>query len=546
MDIGELMLGLAAVALGASTLKKGVERIHRATQSSPTSVGRIGNMPPVLSQGRHVQTRSGPMRTTLHEVRSLDDRIAAIAKKANEGKTDPRVIAWARKELSQKCRGGWNGEQWCVPEKNTEAEIAALHKALRRDIRYTSDVVGVDTYAHPRRTLELGGGDCLPGETLLVTPQGLVRIDQIKVGDTIHDGASWVRVTNWWDKGHLPINTYELNNKSVLRCTADHRVFRVTRGNGEHIEVRAGDLEEGDLLLQPREFEAGVESLSDEHAIIAGAYLAEGWWDESKGIFCIAGVPNGKGVRELVLAAAARLGITNLYEHRRYIGFRKEHAWLTAGLGVGAAEKRLPHLNFDRNTIATIVRVMEMGDGGLSTTGKGEMRNMVYSTASRTLALQYRIMQRMLGRSTHMKSMTAEEHGGAGSLPIWRITVRNNHTRKPWAKVRTIRNAIIETQAFDIETTSGRIYLPESDVIVHNCDEYSATAAAALMSVGIPARFKVIRTKDSPTWNHIYVEAGTPKQSPTKWIALDASVAAKPGWEAPRSMVAESRVYPAY
>ena len=166
-------------------------------------------------------------------------RIAAIAEKANEGKLDPRVISWARKELSKKCRTGGpqNGEQWCVPEKDTEAEIAAIFKALRRDIRYTSDVVGVDTYAHPKRTLEMRGGDC---------------------------------------------------------------------------------------------------------------------------------------------------------------------------------------------------------------------------------------------------------------------------------------------------------------------DEYAATGAAALMAVGIPARFKVIRTKSSPTWDHIYIQAGTPKNNPTKWISLDASVAVKPGWEAPPSMVAESKIYPAY
>lgn len=373
-----------------------------------------------------------------------------------------------------------------------------------------------------------------------------MRIDNVSVGDVIHDGKSWVKVTNWWDKGVLPINTYELNNKSVLRCTADHRVFRVTRASGEHEEMRAGDLREGDLLLQPRAFEAGVESLSEAHAIIVGAYLAEGWWDESKGLFYIAGVRSSKGVRELVIDAASRLGITNLYEHPRYVGFRKEHAWLVAGLGVGAAEKRLPHLNFDLDTVATIVKVMEMGDGGLSTPSKGEMRNMVYSTASRTLALQYRVMQRMLGRSTHMKSMTAEEHGGAGSLPIWRITVRNGHSRKPWAKIRTVREGVVATPVFDIETESGRIYLPESDLIVHNCDEYSATACAALMSIGVPCRFKVIRTKDSPTWNHIYIEAGTPKQNPSKWIPLDASVAAKPGWEAPKSMVAETKIYPAY
>jgi len=543
MNLGEALLGIAAIALGASTVKKGVERLHKATAPvSPVPMGRLGKMPPVLSQGKHMATRSGPMRVTTHEVRSLDDRIAAIAKKANEGKIDPRVIAWARKELSRKCRGGWNGEQWCVPEKDTAAEIAAIYKALRRDIRYTSDVVNVDTYAHPRRTLEMGAGDCLPGETLLVTPHGLARIDSVRAGDVIHDGSGWVEVTNWWDKGVLPINTYELNNKSVLRCTAEHRVFRVTRADGSHEEMRAGDLQEGDLLLQPRVFAAGVESLDPAHAVIVGAYLAEGWWDKNRDTFCIAGIPNNKGVRELVLDAATRLGIADIYKHDRYLGFRKEHAWLVSGLGVGAAEKHLPHLNFDIETISTIVKVMEMGDGGLSTLGKAKQQNMVYSTASRALALQYRVMQRMLGRSTHMKYMTAEEHGGAGSLPIWRITVRNGHSRKPWAKIRTVREGVVATPVFDIETQSGRIYLPESDIIVHNCDEYAATACAAFEAIGIQCRFKVIRTKSSPTWDHIYVQAFDKRAN--RWVSIDASVAAEPGWEAPPSMVAESRVYP--
>lgn len=552
MNLGEALLGLAGLALGISTARKGAVRLSSALSSSggtggvPTTHRQTTRVPAILHRGQHMKTSSGLMRVTTHEVRSLDDRLAAIAQQANIGKLDPKVISWARKELSKKCRGGWNGEQWCVPEKDTKAEMQAIFNALRRDIRYTSDVAGVDTYAHPKRTLDMGGGDCLPGETLLVTPQGLVPIEHVKVGDTIHDGTSWVRVTNWWDKGVLPINTYELNNKSVLRCTADHRVFRVTRRDGEHTEMRAGDLKTDDLLLQPRAFAAGVESLSEAHAVIVGAYLSEGWWDESKGIFCIAGIPNSKGVRELVLEAAASLGITDIYKHERYLGFRKPEAWLVSGLGVGAAEKRLPHLNFDLATIATIVKVMEMGDGGLSTLGRSVNQNMVYSTASKTMALQYRVMQRMLGRSTHMKYMTAEQHGGAGTKAIWRITVRNGHVNKPWAKIREVREGVVAVPVFDIETESGRIYLPESDIIVHNCDEYSATACAALMAVGIPCRFKVIQTKRSNGPDHIYAQGGFPKENPKQWISLDASVAMPFGWEAPPSMVAKAWIYPAY
>ena len=243
MDIAEAFLGLAGIAFGLSTMKRGAARLGSALNSSgdggtKTSYGQTSRRsPPTLTRGKHVNTATGLMRVTTHSVRSLDDRIAAIAAKANEGKLDPKIIAWARRELSRKCRSGWNGEQWCVPEKDTEAEIAAIFKALRRDIRYTSDVVGVDTYAHPKRTLEMRGGDC---------------------------------------------------------------------------------------------------------------------------------------------------------------------------------------------------------------------------------------------------------------------------------------------------------------------DEYSATACAALMAVGIPCRFKVIRTKDSPSWNHIYVQGGVPKENPRKWVSIDASVPVKPGWEAPPSMVAEARIYPAY
>lgn len=164
MNLGEVLLGLATLAVGVSTARKGAQRLGNALSSGgsgvPTTYGRSTRVPPVLSRGKHVQTASGLMRVTTHQVRSLDDRIAAIAQKANEGKLDPKVIAWARKALSKKCRAGWNGEQWCVPEKDTRAEIDAIYKALRRDVRYTSDVVGVDTYAHPRRTLEMGGGDC--------------------------------------------------------------------------------------------------------------------------------------------------------------------------------------------------------------------------------------------------------------------------------------------------------------------------------------------------------------------------------------------------
>lgn len=171
MNLGEVLLGLAGIALGYKSLSTGAARLHSGLEMGgggesgriPTvrvPRGATRSMPPIYRQGKHVPTKAGSMRVTLREVNTLGDRLSIIIDKANEAKIDPKVIAWARKELSKKCRAGWNGEQWCVPEKDTEAEIIAIFKAMRRDVRYTSDVRGYDTYAAPRKTLELGAEDC--------------------------------------------------------------------------------------------------------------------------------------------------------------------------------------------------------------------------------------------------------------------------------------------------------------------------------------------------------------------------------------------------
>lgn len=77
-----------------------------------------------------------------------------------------------------------------------------------------------------------------------------------------------------------------------------------------------------------------------------------------------------------------------------------------------------------------------------------------------------------------------------------------------------------------------------------DCDDYSTLVCASLATVGIPCRFKVIRTKGAREWNHIYAQAGFPRANPTKWVTLDASVPVRFGWEAPPSMVADARVFP--
>lgn len=170
MDLTKVFIGLAAIALGSRSLANGAKHLNDGLQTPGRNGARSGSsrptiivprratrtIPPQIGQTARMATPTGRMRTTLREVRTLGDRLAVIIDKAHQGKVDPYVISWARREVARKGPDG----RWITPEKDTEAEAFAIFKGLRRDIRYTSDVRGVDTYANPRKTLETRAGDC--------------------------------------------------------------------------------------------------------------------------------------------------------------------------------------------------------------------------------------------------------------------------------------------------------------------------------------------------------------------------------------------------
>jgi hypothetical protein len=107
--------------------------------------------------------------------------------------------------------------------------------------------------------------------------------------------------------------------------------------------------------------------------------------------------------------------------------------------------------------------------------------------------------------------------------------------------VKSIEAEEIESWCYDVMTESGRVYLPEADVITRQCDDYSILIAALLQSVGYPVKLRVIRTRRSPDWNHIYNMVGLPPRAPSRWIPVDGSVGYGVGWQAPKGMVAQHR-----
>jgi len=76
-----------------------------------------------------------------------------------------------------------------------------------------------------------------------------------------------------------------------------------------------------------------------------------------------------------------------------------------------------------------------------------------------------------------------------------------------------------------------------------DCDDYSITLGSALQSIGYPIKVRIVQSKGSPDYNHIFLLAGLPPRGPNGWYALDASVDKPPGWHPPRSMLSRIKDY---
>jgi len=140
--------------------------------------------------------------------------------------------------------------------------------------------------------------------------------------------------------------------------------------------------------------------------------------------------------------------------------------------------------------------------------------------------------------SSHLTCVT--DHGGFGKNPIYRVTPRHNHADgknvRPHARVKSISEGG-SAPTFDIEVEGHRFYLPETDLIVHNCDDHSALICALLGSLGFLVGLRAWG-REKGEFTHVYAVVAMPKISPTHLIGLDTTVEeSEPGWEPPKGHV---------
>ena len=505
-----------------------------------------------------VRSKTGLPRRQTVEMRTVEERINEIGRLIREGSLDDDIKAAAGAVLSRKC-----GEKWCVGPKNYAAESDAMFEAVVDPkspiaMRYTLDHPTVDEFGSATRGLRMRTGDCLPGETKLLTPSGFKPIVDVRPGDVVMGDGQWVKVTQWWDKGVLKVRGLNLNTGSQLVCTDEHQLFVVPKRyysrdtelgrstgklagqRGEEVEMLAGDVSEGDHLLTLARVPEGRLQLAADDAWLLGVFVADGWveYREDGTPFRVAvsgkdGHPKEEQKRRVQAIVAAH-GWTSTW-NARYIRFTPDAVWLAnfAACGRGAPNKRIPTLDVTVNSAGGILAGLA-ADASITNSG-----TLTYNTTSVELALQIRVLHRMLGERTNIHRI--DEHGGLGKNPIYRVSlvrsVRTDGRRtSEFAMVKDVDPDLGDEHVYDIEVEGHRFYLPEHDVIVHNCDDLSIYLGSLIASQGHRPEIVIMQAKGASNWSHIFLrepinlDDGVSKGG-ARYRYLDPSMQSATGWQ---------------
>ena len=476
--------------------------------------------------------------------------LEACSQRIQKDYLDPLVVAFARRQLNEHREA-----------KSTKQKAQVLLDAMKSRARYITDPTNSEYIASAKLILCLdstqtdychAGGDCFPEGTILLRDDyELVPIEQIKVGDRIWGRDKWSRVEGKKFKGTLAVDAIEMNNGSTMFLTGDHKVYvgqcihgRTSCGtcqsaakHGESFDrVKVSDLVEGAVLLRPERIEFGTGQMHAGRAYIEGLALADGWVDGDSR-FKIAGRDGMRkeAQKHEVKEICDRLGIETTW-HERYITV-KDTDWAQhiAALGSHARFRHAETLNLERQAAEMLLRGL-MAD---STANTGAA-SRTFSTTSRLMAVQVRVLHRMFGQAMGWKVLTPEQHGGEGQHPLWRLGQRDTGTqRASWAlTVRSIERAVLETPCWDIQTDDHYVYLPEHDVTVSNCDELTCTLCSLLMAVGIDCKLVGQGfSSSSKVPTHVLLAAFDPASE--SWFKIDPSTSLPVGQSYPASSEVE-------
>jgi hypothetical protein len=177
-------------------------------------------------------------------------------------------------------------------------------------------------------------------------------------------------------------------------------------------------------------------------------------------------------------------------------------------------------LNFSTAEVTALFEGLHAHDG-LDSAGsvlKGEIGKL--------LGAQIRVLYRMIGRGTYLR------HTGLPTSPMG--VVKQADTSE--VRVKAIIGGIEPAPVMDIETESGKFWLPESDLVVHNCDDALVLVGSLCAALGFKVGARAWGPGRSGEYTHVYPVVAVPKHRwPAKGYCGTALDITEPdayvGWE---------------
>ena len=361
-------------------------------------------------------------------------------------------------------------------------------------------------------------GDCFPRGTLLLTDSfDLVPIELIEPGVRVWGYDKWVTVEAWAEKGTKTLDAVHLNNGSTMLLTPNHDVavwdcpkhpstwiWDTSRSDPCRCELsgivkrKVSDITPSMVLAQPERLPFGHGDEDPDLSYLKGLYLSDGWGEDYR--FAISGKDgHPKEAQKLaVQSICKKLGVDTRW-HGRYIAVNdRPLAQLMGAMGHRAYDKHALTLNLREAQAQALLKGI-MADSGSNTSG-----GRTFTTTSRVLATQARVLLRMFGHDTSYRYVP--EHGGLGTHPVHRLGIREPQAKGgKLLRVKEISRSISEAPCYDIQTEDNRVYLPEHDVTVHQCDDLAPIRVAELVHSGEDRKANVmVKWKGLPNGQRLY------------------------------------------
>ncbi len=223
---GSIINGFGGIAPGADPLIKLVERATRicdeyVKEDKPVDSRLIVDL---MNFAGAAVVAGGVRRSAELSLGRADD-FEYIRLKEQDNINDPNLSRWASNNSLFATVGMDYSELAKLSSDNGEPGYFWLENARK---------YGRLKDGEKNRDRRVAGiNPCQPGWAVVLTPEGIRQLDQIKIGSTIWSGKRWTKVINKWSTGKKKVYKYHTTS-GMFVGTENHRIFE----KGKRIEIK--------------------------------------------------------------------------------------------------------------------------------------------------------------------------------------------------------------------------------------------------------------------------------------------------------------------